>query len=82
MPVLCRIAYLMATADQQLSAFVQGYGYPPEELIPVGSLPALQELHLSDMLEGDAGLYADPRSRFHMPQSLGNLQVRHRDASA
>ncbi len=57
---------------------LQGYGYAPEEVISIGAFPALEELHLSDMLEVDAGSGRAARSRFHMPHSLTNLQVRPR----
>ena len=54
----------------------QGYGYAPEKVVSIGAFPALEELHLSDMLEGDAGPGGYTRSRFHMPHSLTKLQVR------
>ena len=55
---------------------VQGYGYAPEEVVSIGAFPALEELHLSDMLEVDAGSGGAARSRFHMPHSLTNLKVK------
>ena len=55
---------------------LQGYGYAPEEVISLGAFPALEELHLSDMLEVDAGPGVAARSRFHMPHSLTNLKVK------
>ena len=61
-----------------LAANAQGYGYAPEEVCSIGAFPALEELHLSDMLEGDAGPGGPARSRFHMPHSLTRLQVRPR----
>jgi hypothetical protein len=54
---------------------LQGYGIAPEDSIPLGSLPALTELHMSDMLEGDPGLDHFVYSRFHAQDSLRNLQV-------
>lgn len=60
----------------QLGMLLQGYGYPPEEVISLGAFPVLEELHLMDMLEGDAGPGGHTRSRFHLPHSLANLQVR------
>ena len=54
---------------------MQGYGYTPEEVVPLGSLPALRQLHLSDCLEGDPGPYASRASRFVESASLQSLQV-------
>lgn len=54
---------------------LQGYGFAPEDNIPLGSLPALTEIHMSDMLEGDPGLNHFVYSRFHAQDSLKNLQV-------
>ena len=54
----------------------QGYGYTPEEVVPLGSLPALRQLHLMDCLEGDPGPYTSRASRFVESASLQSLQVR------
>lgn len=61
---------------KRLGMLLQGWGYAPEEVIAIGAFPALQELHLSDMLEADAGPGVHSRSRFHLPHSLANLKVR------
>ena len=58
-----------------MTACAQGYGYTPEEVVPLGSLPALRQLHLSDCLEGDPGPYASRASRFVESASLQSLQV-------
>ena len=66
----------VCSLESMLGLPSQGYGYAPEEVVSIGAFPALEELHLSDMLEGDAGPGGCTRSRFHMPHSLTKLQVR------